>query len=62
MNINTERRVYTLLFVNLLPNKTARLWDMSGAYFNKIREKMTEKLKSGKANYMFVLDTLKKVR
>lgn len=62
LNIPTKGRVYTLLFVNLLTGKKRKLWDMSGTFFPKIREKMSNRLKEQKVRYLFSLDTLKKVR
>src|SRR5690554_6368761 len=62
LNVHTDRRVCTLLFVNILPGTKNKMCDMSGAVFKKMTEKMVETLTAGGAKYIFSLDTLNKIR
>lgn len=61
MNLHTGGLLYSIIFVNLLPDKRHRIWDMTNGYFSGIRKKLSSMLKEFNPSYLFSLDSLRKV-
>lgn len=62
MNLHTDGLIYSLVFVNILPKNTYRIWDMTNSYFSNIRKSLSKTLKEYNPNYLFSLGTLRKIK
>jgi len=61
MNLHTDGKIYSIVFVNLFSNKMYKAWDMSNGFYRSLTKPFSNFLKEFSPKYLFSLHSINKI-